>query len=148
MGFNSGFKGLKLLVRIDSFPTRSRSNKQNCVGIFSKQNRRVLPLRSNAERTKYPYWHSWSPCGDQPRPASNVYDFWHVYVLGGVWKKKSRNIVTSSHPVLIRVWCNKMLEQWNLLETLTLTLATYTHVWARNALGGKGVTEQRYPLRR
>jgi len=31
-----------------------------------------------------------------------------------------------------------MLEQWNLLETLTLTLATYTHVWARNAAGGKG----------
>ena len=74
--------------------------------------------------------------------------FWHVYVLGGVWKKKSRNIVTSSHPVLIRVWFNMMLEQWNLLETLTLTLATYTHVWARNAVGGKGVTEQRYPLRR
>jgi len=39
-----------------------------------------------------------------------------------------------------------MLEQWNLLDTLTLTLATYTHVWARNAKGG--VTEQRYTLRR
>ena len=64
--------------------------------------------------------------------------FWHVYVLGGMWKKKSHNIVTSSHPVLVCVWCNMMLEQWNLLETLTLTLATYTHVWARNALGGKG----------
>jgi len=37
-----------------------------------------------------------------------------------------------------------MLEQWNLLETLTLTLATYTHVWARNAEGGKGgETEQK-----
>ena len=46
--------------------------------------------------------------------------------------------VTSSHPVLIRVWCNMMLEQWNLLETLTSALATYTHVWARNAVGGKG----------
>jgi len=31
-----------------------------------------------------------------------------------------------------------MLEQWNLLEALTSTLATYTHVWARNAEGGKG----------
>jgi len=37
------------------------------------------------------------------------------------------------------------LEQWNLLETLTLTLATYTHVWARNAEGVKkgGETEQK-----
>ena len=34
-----------------------------------------------------------------------------------------------------------MLEQWNLLETLTLTRATYTHVWARNAEGGE--TEQK-----
>ena len=61
-----------------------------------------------------------------------------MYVFGGVWKKKSRNVVTSSYPVLIRVCCNMTLEQWNLLETLTLTLATYTHVWARNAAGGKG----------
>jgi len=28
-----------------------------------------------------------------------------------------------------------MLEHWNLLETLTLARATYTHVWARNAEG-------------
>jgi len=62
---------------------------------------------------------------------------WHVYVLGRVYgKKKSRNIVTSSHPVLIRVWCNMMLEQWNLLETLTLTLATYTRVGAECGRGG------------
>jgi len=38
-----------------------------------------------------------------------------------------------------------MLEQWNLLETLTLTLATYTRVGAEC---GREVTEQRYPLRR
>jgi len=76
-----------------------------------------------------------------------TFTFWHVYVVGGVWKKKSRNIVTSSHPVLIRVWGNMMLEQWNLLETLTLTLATYTHVWARKGEGG-GRQNKRYPLRR
>jgi len=64
-------------------------------------------------------------------------------------RKKSRNIVTSSHPVLIYVWCNMVLEQWNLLETLTLTLATYTHVWAWNVEGGKGGRQnKRYPLRR
>jgi len=38
-----------------------------------------------------------------------------------------------------------MLEQWNLLETLTVTLAIYTHVWARNAEGG-GRQNKRYPL--
>jgi len=31
-----------------------------------------------------------------------------------------------------------MLKQWKLHETLTLTFATYTHVWARNAVGEKG----------
>jgi len=31
-----------------------------------------------------------------------------------------------------------MLEKWKLLETLTLTLAGYTHVWARNAKGEGG----------
>jgi len=40
-----------------------------------------------------------------------------------------------------------MLEQWNPLETSTLTLATYTHVWAGNAEGGKGGRQnKRYPL--
>jgi len=36
-----------------------------------------------------------------------------------------------------------MLEQWKLLETLTLTLATYTYVWARNAEGGRGGADQK-----
>jgi hypothetical protein len=43
-----------------------------------------------------------------------------------VWKKKScnRNIVTSSLPMLICVWCNMMLDQWYLIETVTLARAT------------------------
>ena len=37
-----------------------------------------------------------------------------------------------------------MLEHWNLLETLTLACANYTHVWARNADGeGEGGAEQK-----
>jgi len=40
-----------------------------------------------------------------------------------------------------------MIEQSNLLETLTLTLATYTRVCAWNAEGGKGGRQnKRYPL--
>jgi len=45
-----------------------------------------------------------------------------------------------------------MPAQWNLLEAITLALATDTPVWARNAEQGKGGREagqnKRYPLRR
>jgi len=80
-------------------------------------------------------WYSWLSFYDGVPFLTCIY-------LKRSGKKKSRNIVTSSHPVLIRVWCNMMLEQWNLLETLTLTLATYTHVWARNAEGGGGAGQK------
>ena len=68
-----------------------------------------------------------------------------LFLRRSVEKKKSRNIVTSSHPGLIREWCNMMLEQWNLLGSLTLTLATYTHVCGRGMRKGgrRGETEQK-----